>query len=140
LCKNKVLQKDVLVRELNFKAIRSSGAGGQHVNKVSSKVELNFNIRKSSGLSNTEKERLLLKLNARLTKDGILILQCDEARSQYKNKQLVIKRFLEVIKKALHVPKKRKQTKPSKSSIEKRLKSKKIASSKKVNRKKPNLD
>jgi ribosome-associated protein len=140
LCKNKVLQKDVLVRELNFKAIRSSGAGGQHVNKVSSKVELNFNIRKSSGLSNTEKERLLLKLNARLTKDGILILQCDEARSQHKNKQLVIKRFLEVIKKALHVPKKRKQTKPSKSSIEKRLKSKKIASSKKVNRKKPNLD
>ena len=134
------MQKDVLVRELNFKAIRSSGAGGQHVNKVSSKVELNFNIRKSSGLSNTEKERLLLKLNARLTKDGILILQCDEARSQYKNKQLVIKRFLEVIKKALHVPKKRKQTKPSKSSIEKRLKSKKIASSKKVNRKKPNLD
>ena len=79
-------------------------------------------------------------MNARLTKDGILILQCDEARSQYKNKQLVIKRFLEVIKKALHVPKKRKQTKPSKSSIEKRLKSKKIASSKKVNRKKPNLD
>ena len=140
MCKNKVLQKDVLVRELNFKAIRSSGAGGQHVNKVSSKVELNFNIRKSSGLSNTEKERLLLKLNARLTKDGILILQCDEARSQHKNKQLVIKRFLEVIKKALHVPKKRKQTKPSKSSIEKRLKSKKIASSKKVNRKKPNLD
>ena len=134
------MQKDVLVRELNFKAIRSSGAGGQHVNKVSSKVELNFNIRKSSGLSNTEKERLLLKLNARLTKDGILILQCDEARSQYKNKQLVIKRFLEVIKKALHVPKKRKQTKPSKSSIEKRLKSKKMASSKKVNRKKPNLD
>jgi ribosome-associated protein len=129
-----------ILTELSLKAIRSSGAGGQHVNKVSSKVELSFDIHESDGLSKNEKELLSLKLATRLTKNGILILQCDEARSQYKNKQLVIKRFLEVLKKALHVPKKRKRTKPSKSAIEKRLKSKKIASTKKANRKKPNLD
>ncbi|WP_394974476.1 alternative ribosome rescue aminoacyl-tRNA hydrolase ArfB [uncultured Croceitalea sp.] len=129
-----------LISELKFKAIRSSGAGGQHVNKVSSKVELSFSILDSESLSNTEKERLFLKLDARLTKNGVLILHCDEARSQHKNKDLVVKRFLDVLKKALYIPKKRKPTKPSKSSVEKRLKFKKIAASKKANRKKPNLD
>ncbi len=134
------MQKDVILKELKFKAIRSSGAGGQHVNKVSSKVELSFDVSDSLALSVREKERLLLKLANRLTKEHLLILQCDEARSQHKNKQLVVKRFFELLKKALHVPKKRKPTKPSKSSVEKRLKAKKIASSKKVYRKKPNLD
>ncbi len=134
------MQKEIILKELKFKAIRSSGAGGQHVNKVSSKVELSFAILDSEGLSNSEKERILLKLNTRLTKENLLILQCDEARSQHKNKDLVVKRFLDVLKKALHIPKKRKPTKPSKSSVEKRLKSKKAAASKKLNRKKPNLD
>ncbi|MFD2587500.1 alternative ribosome rescue aminoacyl-tRNA hydrolase ArfB [Croceitalea marina] len=134
------MQKEIILKELKFKAIRSSGAGGQHVNKVSSKVELSFAILDSEGLSNSEKERLLLKLNTRLTKENLLILQCDEAKSQHKNKDHVVKRFLDVLKKALHIPKKRKPTKPSKSSVEKRLKSKKAAASKKLNRKKPNLD
>lgn len=134
------MNKEKLIKELKFKAIRSSGAGGQHVNKVSSKVELNFDVLNSEGLSSREKTLLSLKLENRLTKASILILQCDEARSQYKNKQLVIKRFFEVLKKALHVPKKRKPTKATKSSVEKRLKSKKLASTKKGNRKKPRLD
>ena len=134
------MDKEVIIRELKFKAIRSSGAGGQHVNKVSSKVELSFDLSNSLGLSNLEKERLLLKLANRLTKEELLILQCDEARSQHRNKQLAINRFFDVLKKALHIPKKRKPTKPSKSSIEKRLKSKKVASAKKVNRQKPNID
>ncbi len=134
------MKKEIVLKELRFKAIRSSGAGGQHVNKVSSKVELSFAILDSEGLSYAEKERLLLKLNTRLTKENLLILQCDEARSQHKNKDLVVKRFLDVLKRALHIPKKRKPTKPSKSSIEKRLKSKKAAASKKLTRKKPNLD
>jgi len=134
------LQKEVLLKELQFKAIRSSGAGGQHVNKVSSKVELSFNLNASLGLSTTEKELLLLKLEKRLNKEYLLILQCDEARSQHRNKQLVINRFFEVLKRALYVPKKRKPTKPSKASVEKRLKSKKAASTKKTNRKKPSLD
>ena len=134
------LDKEKIIQELNFKAIRSSGPGGQHVNKVSSKVELSFNLLQSHALTKFEKERLILKLKNRLTKEHMLVLQCDEARSQHKNKVLVIKRFFEVVKKALYIPKKRKPTKPSKSSVEKRLKSKKIAAFKKVNRKKPNLD
>jgi ribosome-associated protein len=134
------MDKEKLISELQFKAIRSSGAGGQHVNKVSSKVELSFNLTKSQGLTTKEKERFLLKLANRLTKENSLILQCDEARSQHKNKQLVIKRFFDLLKQALHVPKKRKPTKPSKSSIERRLKSKKVTSSIKVNRQKPKLD
>ncbi len=134
------LNKEQIHKELQFKAIRSSGAGGQHVNKVSSKVELTFSLQSSLGLSPSEKERLLLKLGKRLTKDEVLILQCDQARSQHKNKQLVIKRFFELVKKALEIPKKRKTTKPSKSSIEKRLKSKKKDAYKKASRKKPDWD
>ena len=131
------MNPEIITKELRFKAIRSSGAGGQHVNKVSSKVELSFYIRDSQGLSPAEKELLLLKLTNKLTKEGVLILQCDEARSQHQNKNLVTKRFFKVLKKALHVPKRRKPTKPTKSSIEKRLKSKKIKADKKANRKKP---
>lgn len=134
------MDKKKLLSELQFKAIRSSGSGGQHVNKVSSKVELTFNLTNAQGLTAKEKQRLLLKLSNRLTKENSLIIQCDEARSQHKNKQLVIKRFFELLKKALHIPKKRKPTKPSKSSIEKRLKSKKATSSIKANRQKPKLD
>ena len=134
------MDKKKLLSELQFKAIRSSGSGGQHVNKVSSKVELTFNLTNAQGLTAKEKQRLLLKLSNRLTKENSLIIQCDEARSQHKNKQLVIKRFFELLKKTLHIPKKRKPTKPSKSSIEKRLKSKKATSSIKANRQKPKLD
>ncbi|MDC6385338.1 aminoacyl-tRNA hydrolase [Flagellimonas taeanensis] len=133
------MNKQQVHSELAFKAVRSGGSGGQHVNKVSSKVELTFNVPSSEGLSDGEKERLMLKLSSRLTNDGTLLLQCDEARSQHKNKELVVKRFFDVLKKALEVPKKRKPTKPSKSSIEKRLQSKKKASEKKEGRKPPDL-
>jgi ribosome-associated protein len=130
----------LITQELQFKAVRSSGAGGQHVNKVSTKIELTFDVSGSNALSDSEKERLLSKLENRLTKENVLLMQCDESRSQHKNKELVIKRFLETLKNALRVPKKRKKTKPSRSSVEKRLKSKKKSSEKKANRTKPNLD
>ncbi|WP_067030669.1 alternative ribosome rescue aminoacyl-tRNA hydrolase ArfB [Allomuricauda sp. CP2A] len=133
------MNKQQVHSELQFKAVRSSGAGGQHVNKVSSKVELSFDVPASEGLSDVEKERLLQKLKTRITNDGVLMLQCDEARSQHKNKELVVKRFFEVLKKGLAVPKKRKPTKPTKSSIEKRLKSKKKAAEKKAKRKPPDV-
>ncbi|MFD2100093.1 alternative ribosome rescue aminoacyl-tRNA hydrolase ArfB [Flagellimonas iocasae] len=133
------MKKQQVHSELQFKAVRSSGAGGQNVNKVSSKVELYFDVPASEGLSDIEKERLLQKLKTRLTNNGVLILQCDEARSQHKNKDLVIKRFFEVLRKALTIPKKRKPTKPTKSSIEKRLKSKKKSAEKKANRKPPDV-
>ena len=87
-----------------------------------------------------EKEILQKKLKTKLTKEFILMLQCDESRSQHKNKEIVIKRFFEVITNGLIVPKKRKPTKPSKSSIKKRLEKKKKQAFKKVFRRKPNLE
>ncbi|UJH69185.1 alternative ribosome rescue aminoacyl-tRNA hydrolase ArfB [Allomuricauda sp. SCSIO 65647] len=133
------MNKEKLFSELKFKAIRSSGSGGQHVNKVSSKIELTFDLANTLALTPSEKERALEKLKPRLTKDHVLILQCDEAKSQHQNKKLVTQRFFTLLKKALHVPKKRKPTKPSKSSIEKRLKSKKKDSQKKANRRRPEV-
>jgi len=129
-----------LIRELSFKAVRSGGAGGQHVNKVSSKVELTFDLENSSTLSIEEKLLLQKNVYTRLTNDNILILTCDESRSQHKNKEIVTQRFLEIISNGLKEPKKRKATKPSKASIKKRLDSKKKLSVKKSSRKKPNLE
>ncbi len=134
------MDKAKIIQELQFKAVRSSGAGGQHVNKVSTKIELSFDLDNSNALTETEKERIILKLSNRLTKENILLLQCDESRSQHKNKDLAIKRFLEVLENALIVPKKRRKTKPSKAAIEKRLQNKKKAAQKKVNRGKPDMD
>ena len=134
------MDKQQLHSELNFKAVRSGGAGGQHVNKVSSKVELAFDLPGSQGLSQVEKQRLQLKLGKRLTKEGTLLLQCDEARSQHRNKELVIHRFFALLEKALHVPKKRRPSKPTRSSIEKRLASKRKTSEIKKKRKNPDLD
>src|SRR5690606_28428058 len=135
-----MFDKDDLLNELTFKATRSSGAGGQHVNKVSSKIELIYNLEASSVFNEEEKERLQNKLQNRLTKEGILMLQCDESRSQHKNKELVIKRFLELIEKSLIVPKKRIPTKIPRTVIKKRLKSKRNLSDKKSFRKKPDID
>jgi len=134
------MDKNGLITEIKLKAIRSSGAGGQHVNKVSSKVELTFNVLHSTALSDIEKKRITTKLAHRLTKEYNLILQVDDHRSQHRNKDLVIKRFLELMEGALKVQKRRKKSKPTKSSIEKRLKSKKKSALKKVNRRKPDLD
>ena len=131
------MNQEQILNELQFKAIRSSGPGGQHANKVSSKVELSFQIAASDGLTERQEKRLFLKLGNKLSKEGVLILQCDESRSQHKNKDLVIKRFFKLLEKSLIVPKARKKSKPTRSSIEKRLKSKKIASLKKINRSKP---
>ncbi len=133
------MNTEVIVNELNYKAVRSSGPGGQNVNKVASKVVLTFDLVNSLGLSDEEKERSIEKLKSKLTTEGILILNCDEDRSQLKNKDLVTKRFLELIQKSLAVPKVRKATKIPRSVVEKRLKDKSSQSEIKQNRKKPNL-
>ena len=135
-----MFNEELLIKELDFKAIRSSGSGGQHVNKVSSKVELYFNIEESLVLSFEQKELLQLNLKNRLTKDSILILQCDETRSQHRNKELIIGRFINLIKSNLIVQKKRKPTKVPKSIKLKILKAKRLQADKKANRKKPTLD
>lgn len=134
------MEIEKIVTELSYKAVRSSGAGGQNVNKVSSKVVLTFDLRNSQALSDEEKILLETKLANRLTSDAVLILTCDEDRSQLKNKSIVTKRFLELIKNALIIQKPRKATKIPKSVIRKRIKDKKNVSDIKQSRKKPNLD
>lgn len=126
-----------LIQEAGYKAVRSSGAGGQNVNKVASKVELHFSVDSSEAFSEEEKNRVLRKLRPRLTKEGELILQSDESRSQHRNKDLVTQRFLKIIKEALVKPKPRKKTKPTRASKLKRLREKKKLSEKKSNRKDP---
>jgi len=128
-----------IIKELNFKAVRSSGSGGQHVNKVSSKVELFFDLQNSSALAEEEKELLLKNLKSKFSKEHILILTCDESRSQHKNKEIVINRFVKLITNGLKIPKKRKPTKPSKSSVKKRLDKKKKQAYKKALRNKPEI-
>lgn len=135
-----MLALEQLISELTFKAVRSSGKGGQHVNKVSSKVELHFNLQSSTALTIDQKELLLKALKNRLTKEGILQLQCDESRSQHQNKTLVIQRFIKIIEEGLIVRKERKATKVPKSVKEKRLLNKRKNAEKKSSRKKPNLD
>jgi len=131
------LEPEKIITELQFKAVRSSGAGGQNVNKVSSKVVLTFDLKNSQAVSDDEKVLLENKLASRLTSEQILILHCDEDRSQLKNKTIVIKRFLAIISAGLQVPKIRKATKIPKSIIRKRIKDKKTLSEIKKSRRKP---
>ena len=134
------MEKEQLISELSFKAVRSSGSGGQHVNKVATKVELYFDLENSSVLAEEKKEKLKEFLRKKLNKDGVLILQCSQTRSQLKNKELVIKKFFELIEKGLKEQKKRIPTKTPKSVIKKRLAKKQQIAKKKANRKKPDID
>ncbi len=134
-----MVSEEDLLKEVSYKAIRSSGSGGQHVNKVSSKVELSFPLEDSKVLTEEQKEQLRNSLSNRLTKDGILILQCGTSRSQHKNKELVTQRFLEIIEKGLHIKKSRKPTKIPKAVKIKRLKNKRLQADRKANRKKPDI-
>lgn len=129
-----------IIKELKFKAIRSSGAGGQHVNKTSSKIELTFDLENSLSLSDSEKELLKIKLSSKLTKENTLVLFSEETRSQHRNKEIAIKRFLSLMKTNLIRPKKRRPTKPSKASIKRKAENKQRNSVKKALRKRPKLD
>ncbi len=126
--------------ELKFKAVRSSGAGGQNVNKVSSKVVLSFDVQASEGLNEEEKFRISDKISSRLTTEGILNLSCDEDRSQFRNKELVQKRFIKILQDALAVAKIRKATRIPKSAVRKRLKLKSGRGEIKKGRKRPGMD
>ena len=127
---------EIISSELNFKAVRSSGAGGQNVNKVSSKIVLIFDVATSQGLNEEEKLLLQIRLKTKISQENLLILTCDEDRSQFKNKKIIIKRFFEMLEKALVKPKIRKATKISKGANEKRIQEKKTAGEIKAGRKK----
>ena len=120
-----------------FSASRSSGPGGQNVNKVSSKMELRFHILNSQLLSESEKEILTEKLANKINNEGFLVLTCQTSRSQLTNKEEVIEKFYALLTKALKPRKKRVPTKPGKGSIERKLKEKKKIAEKKYRRKKP---
>lgn len=129
-----MLDKEVLANEVIYKAVRSSGAGGQNVNKVASKVEVYFDISNASCIDEDEKARILTKLSNRCNSEGILMLSCQESRSQAKNKELVFEKLIDLIEKALHVPRKRKATKMPGTIKIKRLEAKKKKGEIKKNR------
>ena len=133
------MNKETIIQELTFKAVRSSGAGGQNVNKVSSKVVLSFDLQASQSLSEEEKELAEKNLASKLTTEKVLILQCDEDRSQLRNKDIVIKRFLQLMEKAITVQKPRKPTRVPNSVIKKRIENKRKQSDRKQSRKRPDF-
>lgn len=123
--------------EFSFQASRSSGAGGQNVNKVNSRIELRFSITDSLILSDEEKAMLFAKLSSKLTDDGTLIITSQVSRSQLENKELCIEKLYQIIEKALTPKKPRRPTKPTAASKRKRLDEKKGNSEKKQMRRKP---
>ena len=134
---NPDLRNRNLETELTFSASRSGGPGGQNVNKVNTKIELRFHVQNSALLSEEEKQRIEQKLANRINSEGELLIVSQTERSQLKNKEESIERFYELLTKALQPVKKRKATKPTKASVEARIKQKKQKSEIKGLRKKP---
>jgi ribosome-associated protein len=133
------MDKVQIEREVDFKAVRSSGAGGQNVNKVSTKVVLTFNLYESQAFSETEKALLIEKLSAKCNEKGELIIQSSDTRSQLKNKEVAFKKLFQLLEKSLLQPKKRIATQVPFGVTQKRLISKKTKALIKQNRKKPDL-
>jgi len=130
------INKADLQKEVFYKTSRSGGKGGQNVNKVSTKVELLFEVNNSSLFSEEEKVLLNKKLQSRFNKDGYVQVICDEERSQYLNKEIALERLIVLLTNALHKPKLRKASKVSKAAKQARLGNKKLQSAKKADRKK----
>src|SRR3954466_3763028 len=120
--------------ELDVRVSRSSGAGGQHVKKTSSRVEIFWNIVASRALTEEQRARLLAKLESRLTGEGSIRVVASDLRSQTRNRDLAEERLAELVRRALIVPRKRRATKPTRASKEARLDSKKRHSDKKRSR------
>jgi ribosome-associated protein len=131
------INTSIIRRELVFTASRSDGPGGQNVNKVNSKITLKFDILNSKVLDEDQKNAVIGKLASEVTKDGVLILTSQEYRSQLQNKEVVISKFEKLLSRAFEKKKKRKATKPSKSSVQERITQKKRNAEKKKWRQKP---
>ena len=123
--------------ELTFTASRSTGPGGQHVNKTSSRITLHWSLETSSAFSGYQKDRIRRKLRGRLTQDGILQIHVEDTRSQHRNKEVALERLKEMLVDALIIPKRRKPTRPTKASKKRRVDTKKARGSLKKLRKKP---
>jgi len=126
--------------ELDVRVSRSSGAGGQHVNKTSSRVEVFWNVITSRALTEAERTRLQEKLASRLTIDGSIRVVASDMRSQSRNRNLAEERLADLVRRALNVPRKRRATKPTRAAKEARLDSKKRHSTKKRDRRNTQLD
>jgi len=133
------MNKEALFQECDFKAVRSSGPGGQHVNKTSTKVMLHWSLKDSNVFSEDQKERLYKRLKNKLTTDDQLVLSYDQSRSQHKNKDEVFKNLVRLLENGLLKPKRRKKTRPTLASKKRRLDSKKRNAEKKANRKPPSF-
>jgi|SRR5690554_4548462 len=132
----RIKEKD-LIKECEFSASRSSGPGGQNVNKVNSQISLRFDVNNSGLLDDEEKEILLQKLGSHISGQGILILNVQTHRSQLQNKEEAVLKFNRLIEKAFTFKKIRKASRPSKASVKRRLEGKHKQSQKKKNRQKP---
>jgi ribosome-associated protein len=119
---------------LEFRFTRSSGAGGQHVNKNETAVELSFDLAGSPYLTEDERRRALTKLAGRVTSEGVLRVESQESRSQLKNREEVIRRFAQLLRDALVIPRARRKTRPTRGSVETRLEGKRRRSEHKRNR------
>jgi ribosome-associated protein len=131
------LTAEILNSEILFTSSRSSGPGGQNVNKVNSKVTLHFDLRNSRLLTDDERAMLMKKWEGKLTTEAVLLISAQDKRSQIQNKEEVIEKFNALLVKAFQKRKARKNTKPTKSSVQKRIQSKKKDGEKKKWRKRP---
>jgi ribosome-associated protein len=120
--------------EVSFRTSRSSGPGGQHVNKTESRVELIWNLQETNCLEDWQKDLLADRMGHRLTDDGVLVLASEKYRSQHRNREDVTERFLNLVRAGLVPVKKRRPTKPTRTSVDRRIKSKKIRGEIKRNR------
>ena len=130
---------NTILKELTYRTSRSSGAGGQHVNKTETKVEVLFDVMASSGLSDDEKLLVSSKLANRINEEGVLAVHSQKSRSQLDNKGNAIEKLQHLLVKAITPVTKRIRTKPDKGAIEERLAEKKIQAEKKIARKKPEI-